>query len=111
MVRRLSAITVLVVLVFGCLGLAPAGMFGAAQSAWAEQAAQATQTGLVNINTASVDELATLKGIGEKTAQAIVAHREAKGPFAETEDIVNVKGVGRKKYEAIKDHLTVKAPK
>ena len=110
MVRRLSVVTVLV-LALGCLYLAAAGAFGPYESAWAEESAPAKQSGPVNINTASVEELATLQGFGQKTAQAIVAYREANGPFAAAEDIMNVKGVGKKKFEAIQGQITVKKSK
>ncbi|NQD37397.1 helix-hairpin-helix domain-containing protein [Permianibacter sp. IMCC34836] len=49
----------------------------------------------LNINTASAKELAKgMKGIGIKKAEAIVAHREANGPFKAVEDLLKVKGVG-----------------
>lgn len=51
--------------------------------------------GEVNINTASAEEIATsLDGIGEARAAAIVAYREAHGPFKSVEELKNVKGVG-----------------
>ena len=62
--------------------------------------------GIVNINTASREELMTLKGVGEKTADAIIAYREI-APFETPEEIMEVKGIGEKKYEAIKDHICV----
>lgn len=48
----------------------------------------------VNINTASVEELQQIKGIGQKRAEAIVAYREAHGPFVTVEDLMEVKGIG-----------------
>jgi competence protein ComEA len=77
--------------------------------AWAEEEikAEAEVGKKVNINTASAEELATLKGIGEKIAQAIVEYREANGPFKSLEDIKNVKGIGEKKFEEIKDSITI----
>ena len=110
MVRRLSVVTVLA-LALGCLYLAAAGAFGPTQSVWAEESAPAKQTVPININTASVEELATLQGFGEKTAQAIVAYREANGLFVTAEDIMKVKGVGKKKYEVIKGQITATKPK
>ncbi|RLA94334.1 MAG: hypothetical protein DRG25_02750 [Deltaproteobacteria bacterium] len=76
---------------------------------WAEEEvkAQAEVGKKVNINTASAEELATLKGVGEKIAQAIIEYREANGPFKSIEDIKNVKGIGEKKFEEIKDSITV----
>ena len=61
----------------------------------------------VNINRADAVTLASLSGIGEKTAEKIVAYREENGPFATTEDIMNVSGIGQSKYNAIKDEICV----
>ncbi len=61
----------------------------------------------ININTATVDELMTLKGIGEKKAASIVEHREKHGSFITIEDLKNVKGIGDKIFDKIKDHITV----
>ena len=63
---------------------------------------------LININTASAEELTSLKGIGEKTAQAIVEYREKNGAFKAIEDIKNVKGIGDKKFEVFKSSICVK---
>jgi competence protein ComEA len=63
--------------------------------------------GLVNINTATAEELETLPGIGEVTAQRIIDYREANGPFETIEDIQNVSGIGPKTFEGMKDLITV----
>lgn len=79
-----------------------------AASAAAETAASgASATGKININTASAEELKTLNGIGDATAQKIIEYRETSGPFSKTEDIKNVSGIGDKKYEAIADMICV----
>ena len=57
----------------------------------------------VDINTASKEELMSLKGIGEAKAQAIIDAR----PFKMPEDIKNVKGIGDKIYEGIKAEIVV----
>ncbi len=62
---------------------------------------------LVDINTATLNELDKLPGIGPTTAQKIIDHREDNGPFARIEDIVNVSGIGSATYEEIKDLITV----
>jgi len=62
---------------------------------------------LVNINTASAEELDTLPGIGPTTAQNIIAYRDENGPFGSIEDIVNVSGIGAATYDGIKDLITV----
>ena len=62
----------------------------------------------VNINTAGVEDLVKLKQVGAKYASAIVAYREANGPFKSGEEIMKVRGIGEKTYEAIKGDITVK---
>lgn len=62
---------------------------------------------MVNINTASKEELMQLEGVGNVTAEKIVEYREANGPFAAPEDIMNVKGIGSSTYEKNKDRITV----
>ena len=64
-------------------------------------------TELININTASLEELDTLPGVGPTTAQAIIDYREENGPFISPEDIVNVPGIGSVSYERMSDRITV----
>lgn len=61
----------------------------------------------VNINTAGVEELATLQGIGEVKAQNIIDYRETNGLFSAVEQIEEVSGIGPKTYEDIADHIVV----
>lgn len=61
----------------------------------------------VNINTASVQELTSLPGIGQAKAEAIVKYREANGPFKSVDDITKVSGIGPKMLEKIKDEITI----
>ena len=67
----------------------------------------ASNSELVNINTASQTELETLPGIGPTTAQKIIQYREQNGPFVNTQDIINVPGIGPGTYERIKDLIAV----
>ena len=62
---------------------------------------------LVNINTASVEELDALPGVGPATAQAIVDDRAENGPFTAPEDIMRVSGIGEKKYENLEALICV----
>ena len=55
----------------------------------------------VNINTANAQQLATLKGVGPKRAESIVAYRNDHGPFADVNALSSVKGMGSKKIIAI----------
>jgi competence protein ComEA len=65
---------------------------------------------LIDLNTASVDRLATLPGIGPVKAQAIVVYRGRHGPFASVLDITRVSGIGPSNYETIRDLVTVSQP-
>lgn len=61
----------------------------------------------VNINTADAQTLATLEGIGEKRAEAIIEYRSKHGPFMSIEDLVKVKGIGVKTLEKNRDNMAV----
>ena len=61
----------------------------------------------VNINTATQAQLQTLPGIGQARAEAIIADREANGPFRIPEDITRVSGIGQGILEGILDYITV----
>ncbi|MBQ2092159.1 MAG: helix-hairpin-helix domain-containing protein [Clostridia bacterium] len=69
--------------------------------------APAVTESLININTATAEELETLKGIGPAKAEAIVAYREQNGPFSSVDDLVNVTGIGEKTLANIRDKITV----
>jgi competence protein ComEA len=69
----------------------------------------AVAAGPVNINTADAQTIAdSLTGVGMAKAEAIVAHREANGPFQSAEDLLQVKGIGGKTLEANRDLIQVK---
>lgn len=61
----------------------------------------------ININTASAEELQSLKGIGPSTAGSIIAYREEYGGFSSIEEIMNVKRIGEKTFAKIKDRISV----
>lgn len=63
--------------------------------------------GKVNINTATVEELKTLKGIGEKKAEAIIEYRKQNGSFKNKEELMKVRGIGKKLYEAFEERVIV----
>lgn len=63
-------------------------------------------TGKVNINTASLEELMTLEGIGENKAKSIIEYRETKSKFNTIEDIKNVNGIGDNLFAQIKENIT-----
>jgi competence protein ComEA len=62
---------------------------------------------LVNLNTATPEELETLPGIGEVLAGAIVAYREEHGPFTSVDQLIDVSGIGEVTLEEIRDLVTV----
>ncbi len=80
-----------VTFLLGAAGLVPAG---------------AGVEGRIDINTASAAELATLPGIGDSKAKAIVEHR-AVDPFRSIEDLKKVKGIGDKTFESLRPNLMV----
>ena len=67
-------------------------------------------SGPVDINTATIEQLQTLKGIGPALAQRILDYREEHGPFTSVEDLLNVKGIGEATLNAFRDHVTVLLP-
>jgi competence protein ComEA len=61
----------------------------------------------VDINKADAKALAALDGVGDVKAQAIVAYRDQNGPFKSVDDLAKVKGIGDKTLERNRDNLTV----
>ncbi len=78
-----------------------------AATAAAETVPEETVSFPVNINTADVDTLTALPGIGRVLAERIVAYRRQNGSFRTIEEITKVEGIGEKKAEAILDLITV----
>jgi len=79
------------------------------QSAYAaESTASAEQVVSVNINSATAEQMSeVLTGIGEKRAAAIVAYREANGPFSSLEQLLDIQGVGEKTLEKNRERITL----
>ncbi|WP_372882035.1 ComEA family DNA-binding protein [Psychromonas sp.] len=61
----------------------------------------------INLNTATAQQLAVIKGIGEKKAQAIIDYRETNGDFADLSELVNVKGIGESTLTKIQPFVTL----
>ena len=72
-------------------------------------AATVVSTETINLNTATAAQIATLPGIGPKTADLVVQYRTKNGPFKKIEEVMNVRGIGEKSFLKIKDRLTVAA--
>lgn len=62
----------------------------------------------ININTANIQELESIPGVGSSTATAILEYRNDNGKFFAIEDIQNVSGIGESKFEKMKEYITVK---
>ena len=72
-----------------------------------ETAVNKTKVAVVNLNNSSIEQLVTLKGIGQKRAQAIIAYREQVGQFKSVAELIQVKGVGEKVLSDNKARLQI----
>jgi competence protein ComEA len=71
-----------------------------------ENNAVSSPGGLINLNTASAEELETLPGVGEVTASRIIAYREANGPYRSIDDLVHVQGISTRTINGLRDLVT-----
>ena len=71
-------------------------------SAQQEQPPAAAPKTTINLNTATIDQLTTLPGIGQKTAERILEYRTKNGGFKKIEELMNVKGIGEKNFLKLK---------
>ena len=76
-------------------------------SGTAMAAGKPAPTAKVNLNTASIEQLTTLPGVGPKLAARIVEYRQKSGTFRSTQELMNVKGVGEKNFAKIEAWLSV----
>lgn len=85
-------------------GFAPATFADTPQAATSE----AIVAGPVNLNSASAEEMAAkLHGIGQSKAEAIVAHRDANGPFTDVEQLLDIKGIGQATLDRNRDIIQI----
>ena len=61
---------------------------------------------IINVNTASWEELQALPHIGPRSASLIIQYREKTGTFKKAEDLLKIKGIGERKLERLKDHVS-----
>jgi competence protein ComEA len=102
--------TLTATLLLSCLSLLSQPLLAADKPAAkpATTVTAAKESGKVNLNTASINELTALKGIGEKKAQAIVDYREKQGKFTTVDQLADVSGIGPATLEANRDMIIVK---
>ena len=86
---------------------APAFSFSSPDDTSSDATQEPSSTELIDINTATLEQLDTLPGIGKTTAQKIIDYRATNGPFATIEDILQVSGIGPSTFDNIKDLITV----
>jgi competence protein ComEA len=91
--------------VCAALALGLAGpIAGAAETAAKKDA---PLVGVVNVNTASAEQLALLPGVGPARASAIIAHRTKNGAFKKPEDLIAVSGIGERAFERLRPYVAV----
>ncbi len=95
----------------GCVLVTSLFLVGATMATPASAADRSAQQQLamerINLNTATVEELVRIRGIGDTLARRIVEYRDQHGPFRSVDDLLQVKGIGEKKLEAMRPFVTV----
>jgi competence protein ComEA len=99
--RTLAALALVPLLV------APADLEAATRTATAAQEPSAK----IDLNSASVETLQTLPGVGPRTAERIVEYRDSNGPFQKIEELMNVSGIGEKSFLRLRELIVVVPPK
>lgn len=100
-------ITIAAVLALGITALLTEPAF--ATTLQSAPAAAAPSKPLINLNTATLEQLEALPGIGRKTAERILEHRTRSGSFKRIEELMNVKGIGEKSFLKLKPLIVVTA--
>ena len=104
-------ITIATVLAIGVTVLISLPALANQQASAPPVAAAAPSKPAINLNTATLEQLETLPGIGRKTAERILEYRTKSGSFKRIEDLMNVKGIGEKSFLKLKPLVIVPPPK
>jgi competence protein ComEA len=96
-------------LIAGAVALTAVLFAGSMVSAQQAEKSAAGPAATINLNSATVEQLEALPGIGPKTAQLIVEYRQKSGGFKKVEELMNVKGIGEKSFLKLKPMLVVTA--
>ena len=72
-----------------------------------DSGSSSSNTDVININTANLEQLMKISGVGKNKAEAIISYREKNGDFKKKEDITKVRGIGKATFEKIKDKIEV----
>jgi len=109
--RMLASLVVVLVVVVPLVAAHPHAQTAQSRPEGRPRATQpaAKIAAVVNLNTATRQELETLPGIGTKTAERIIDYRTKKGPFKKIEELMNVQGIGEKSFLKLRAQLTVAA--
>lgn len=91
----------------GGAGAAGAGGGSGGSAGGSGSAGAAGGSGKLALNAATAADLTALPGVGQKTAEAIIAHRDSIGGFRSVEQLLDVKGIGPAKFDSLKDHVRI----
>ena len=97
------------ILIAGAVALTVVMLAGSMASAEQAEKSAAGAAAAINLNSATVEQLEALPGIGPKTAQLIVEYRQKSGGFKKVEELMNIKGIGEKSFLKLKPMLVVTA--
>ena len=93
------------------LGVVVAMVLGLVAPLAAQDQPAAKNAQVVNLNTATAEQLEALPGVGARTAQRILEYREKNGGFKKAEELMNVRGIGEKSFLRLKSLVSVTPPK